>query len=74
MQVTDFTGTYDYEKAEALAEVAYMRELMQEGELTADQLPAYVERTRAHWRKALSDPQSFADFDAHFTAAVLELI
>ena len=47
MQVTDFTGTYDYEKAEALAEIAYMRELMQEGELTADQLPAYIERTRA---------------------------
>lgn len=70
MNTTDFTGTYDYEMAEALHEAGYLIELVQEGELTLADLPAKVERTRAHWRTALPTAESFADFDAHFTAAI----
>lgn len=70
MLTTDFTGTYDYEKQEALHEAGYLIECLQEGDFTTDELPAKAEHIRAHWRKAFSNSESFADFNAHFTSAI----
>jgi hypothetical protein len=70
MQTTDFTGTYDYEKEEALCEANYLIEQVEDGSLTIDQLPLKIERARIHWRKYLNNSESFADFDAHFTATL----
>jgi hypothetical protein len=70
MQTTDFTGTYDYEKEEALCEANYLIEQVKDGSLLLVQLPLEIERARIHWRKSLNNPESFADFDAHFTATL----
>lgn len=70
MQTADFTGTYDYEKEEALCEANYLIDQVEDGSITIDRLSLEIERARAHWRKSLGDPQSFADFDAHFTATL----
>jgi len=70
MLITDFTGTYDYEKAEALHSADYILEDLREGLIAAEELPAKIERERAHWSRMLRDPQSFADFDRHFHEAL----
>jgi hypothetical protein len=70
MQTTDFTGTYDYEKEEALCEANYLIEQVEDGSLSLAQLPLEIESARIHWRKSLNNPESFADFDAHFTATL----
>ncbi len=70
MKTTDFTGTYDYEKEEALHEAGYLIECLQEGYFERDKLPEKAERIRAHWQKVLPSAESFADWDAHFTAAL----
>lgn len=70
MLTTDFTGTYDYEKEEALHEANYLLECLQENYFTADELPERIERTRNHWRKALNDSESFSAWDGYFLAAI----
>lgn len=72
MLITDFTGTYDYEKAEADHVAAYILEGIAEGEYTADELPRLISKELAHWAKSLGgeSSESFEDFKRHFLAAL----
>ena len=72
MLTTDFTGTYDYEKAEADHAAAYILEGIAEGEYTADELPRLILKELAHWTGALggAESASFQDFKRHFIAAL----
>lgn len=68
MLTTDFTGTYDYEKTEAIHAADYILELLHDGEITPGTLPAEILKERQHWKKHL--PDTFQDFDKHFNAQI----
>lgn len=67
MKTTDFSGTYDYEREEAAAEVASLAEYADE--YTREELAARIARTRAHWARVL-DGASRDDFMRHFDAGL----
>lgn len=71
MMTTDFSGTYDYEKAEADHAAVYILEGIAEGEYTLDELPKLITKELAHWAAALGgeNSESFQDFKRHFMAA-----
>ena len=64
MLTTDITGTYDYEREEAINAANYILELLYDGEITPATLPETLLKERAHWKKHL--PDTFEYFDAHF--------
>ena len=71
MLTTDISGTYDYEREEAEHEAEYICEYIEEaqgdeGELA--RIVARIEKTGAHWNRALGGGESFADFVRHFNA------
>jgi hypothetical protein len=68
MLTTDFTGTYDYEKEEALHAANYILESLHDGEISPGNLPATLLKERQHWKKHL--PDTFEDFDKHFNARI----
>jgi hypothetical protein len=69
MLTTDFTGTYDYERDEALSSANYILESLYDGEITPETLPAALLKERQHWKKHL--PDTFDDFDNHFNARII---
>ena len=68
MLTTDFTGTYDYEKDEALNAANYILESLHDGEISPGTLPEALLKERQHWKKHL--PDTFEDFDKHFNARI----
>lgn len=70
MNTTDITGTYDYERAEALNAANYILSELAEGCIDVADVPSVIARYRAKWQRILSDSVSFADFDRHFIAAL----
>ena len=68
MLTTDFTGTYDYEKDEALNAANYILESLHDGEISPGTLSAALLKERQHWKKHL--PDTFEDFDKHFNARI----
>lgn len=72
MMTTDFTGTYDYEKAEADHAAIYILEGIAEGEYAANELPKLITKKLAHWAIALGgeNSESFQNFKRHFMAAL----
>lgn len=68
MLTTDFTGTYDYEKTEALHAADYILESLHDGEISPATLPDVLLRERQHWKKYI--PDTFEDFDKHFNARI----
>jgi hypothetical protein len=69
MLTTDFTGTYDYEKEEAINAANYILESLYDGEITPATLPEALLNERTHWKKYL--PDTFEDFDTHFNARII---
>lgn len=74
MKTTDFTGTYDYEKAEADHAAARVLEDIEDGYHTIEQAPAEAARRLARWAGVLggADSASFQDFKRHFIAALAD--
>lgn len=72
MLTTDYTGTYDYEKAEADHAAARVLEDIEDGYHTIEQAPVEAARRLARWAGALggTDSASFQDFKRHFIAAL----
>ncbi len=64
MLTTDFSGTYDYEKEEAIHAAAYILEDLYDGYLTFEELPERIQKERTHWKKCI--PETFDDFDKYF--------
>lgn len=71
-QVTDFTGTYDYEREEAKAVAESMLESWLEGYYTPDQYHQAVIKERAHWAKCL-DEQGMKDFADEFNKRTADI-
>lgn len=68
MLTTDFSGTYDYEKEEAIHAAGFILEDLACGYITPEELPDRVNKELAHWKKCI--PETFDDFLRHFTAAI----
>jgi hypothetical protein len=68
MLTTDFIGTYDYEKEEALNAANYILESLHDGEISPSTLPATLLKECQHWKKHL--PDTFEDFYKHFNARI----
>ena len=68
MLTTDCTGTYDYEKEEAIEAANYILESLHDGDISPGTLPEAILKERQHWRKYL--PDTFNDFDKHFNARI----
>ena len=73
MQTTDFTGSYDYEKAEALHAAEVLRDDLEFGSIEPHEVAAYVERVLEKWQASLS-ADSFAEFKTHYLLAVGEVL
>jgi hypothetical protein len=69
MITTDITGTYDYEKTEAIDAANYILESLYDGDITPATLPEALLNERLHWKKHL--PDTFNDFDTHFNAQII---
>ena len=69
MITTDITGTYDYEKTEAIEAANYILESLYDGDITPATLPEALLNERLHWKKHL--PDTFNDFDTHFNAQII---
>lgn len=71
MITTDFSGTYDYEKAEAEAEAEHYLHLIAEAKQDQGELD-YIARSMAklatHWSKVLETPEQFEEFCQYFNA------
>lgn len=70
MLTTDFTGTYNYEKEEAIEAADYILESLHDGDITPGTLPAALLKELQHWKKYL--PDTFEDFDKYFNARINE--
>jgi hypothetical protein len=68
MLTTDFIGTYDYEKEEALNAANYILESLHDGEISPGTLPATLLKECQHWKKHF--PNTFEDFYKHFNARI----
>jgi len=68
MFTTDFTGTYDYEKDEALHAARYILDSLYDADISPDELPGVLMKERAHWKKSLRE--TFDDWDKHFTREI----
>ena len=76
-QVTDFTGTYDYEREEARHVASGYREDMQEGYYrSVDEYHQALIKERAHWAKCLNDAgmKDFADEFNSLTIGVCRVV
>ena len=69
MLTTDFSGTYDYEKTEAVHAAEILLEDLQEGYITSSELPARIEKTLSKWQSLLNS-ESFKEFESHFLATL----
>jgi hypothetical protein len=69
MLTTDKTGTYDYEREEAIMAADYILESLHDGYITPETLPETLLKERVHWKKYL--PDTFEDFDKHFNARII---
>jgi hypothetical protein len=61
---------YSYEKEEGLYQAERLVKELQNNGFTIDELSKRMERVRADWKKGLGDPQSFDEWNNHFTAAI----
>ena len=68
MLTTDFTGTYDYEKEEAQYAAQYLLDLLNDADITPEELPEKINKELAHWKKCL--PDTFDEFAQHFNAFI----
>lgn len=72
MRTTDFTGSYDYEKAEALHAAEVLRDDLEFGSIEPHEVEAYIEQVLAKWQASLS-ADSFAEFKTHYLLLVSEV-
>ena len=72
MQTTDFTGSYDYEKAEALHAAEVLRDDLEFGSIESHEVAAYVERVLSKWQATLP-ADSFAEFKSCYLSAIAEV-
>ena len=61
---------YSYEKEEGLYQAERLIKELQNNSFAINELLERMERVRADWKKGLGDPQSFDEWDSHFTAAI----
>jgi hypothetical protein len=71
MKTTDFSGSYDYEKEEALAVAEDMLSDLADGYYDEQQFAAAVLKTSNHWKKVLPSIESYNDFALHFNNAII---
>jgi hypothetical protein len=64
------SSDYSYEKEEGRYQANRLISELQSNCFSADELPDRMERVRANFKKGLGDPQSFDEWDSHFTAAI----
>jgi hypothetical protein len=64
------SSEYSYEKEEGLYQANRLISELQNNGFAVDELPERMERVRADWEKGLGDPQSFNEWNNHFTAAI----
>ena len=64
------SSDYSYEKEEGRYQANLLISELQSNCFSADELPDRMERVRANLKKDLGDPQSFDEWDSHFTAAI----
>jgi hypothetical protein len=64
------SSEYSYEKEEGLYQAERLIKELQNNSFAINELLERMERVRADWEKGLGDPQSFNEWNNHFTAAI----
>ena len=71
MLTTDFSGTYDFEKTEAIIAADHICDDLHDGYNDYEQHLEAITKTLVHWKKYLT-PEGFDDFSKHFHARIAE--